>query len=140
MISVTTLPSTGVGTNTSTATSPAAQPDSESITMGYGASLAADADAFEASMKAAGNRLGVDSESVSELARAAFEPLDFINQQARSLSEYAKTAVATGNELTPGEIVSLTVQSQKFMFHSQLTANIANRSADGIQQLFRQQG
>jgi len=59
---------------------------------------------------------------------------------AQALSDYAKSAVASGNELTPGEIVNLTVQSQKFMFHSQLTANVANRSADGIQQLFRQQG
>ena len=57
-----------------------------------------------------------------------------------ALSEYAQNSVASGNELTPAEIVSLTVQSQKFMFHSQLTANVANRSADGVQQLFRQQG
>jgi len=42
--------------------------------------------------------------------------------------------------LTESVEVSLTVQSQKFMFHSQLTANVANRTADGVQQLFRQQG
>lgn len=113
---------------------------SEPVAMGYGASLAEDAAAFEASMKSAGSRMGIEETSASDFARAAFQPLEFINQEALNLSEYAKSAVAAGNELTPGEIVSLTVQSQKFMFHSQLTANVANRSADGIQQLFRQQG
>jgi len=112
----------------------------EPVRMGYGASLADDAAAFKASLQSAQSRLTSGTDSVSDLAKAAFEPLDFINQEAQSLSEYAKSAVESGNELTPGEIVSLTVQSQKFMFHSQLTANIANRSADGIQQLFRQQG
>jgi hypothetical protein len=32
------------------------------------------------------------------------------------------------------------MQCQEFMFQAQLTSNIANRSADGVQQLFRQQG
>ena len=41
--------------------------------------------------------------------------------------------------MTPGEMVMLTVRAQEFLFHSQLTANIANRTSDGLQQLFRQQ-
>ena len=114
-------------------------PVSEPVSIGYGATLSEDAAAFEASMASAQQRAS-GSESVNEIARAAFEPLDYINKEAQALSDYAKSAVASGNELTPGEIVNLTVQSQKFMFHSQLTANVANRSADGIQQLFRQQG
>lgn len=115
------------------------QPLAEPIDIAYGASLTEDSAAFEASMASAESRLQ-ESDSVNEIAKAAFEPLDYINQEAQSLSDYAKNAVASGNELTPAEIVNLTVQSQKFMFHSQLTANVANRSADGIQQLFRQQG
>lgn len=114
-------------------------PPSEPTSLGYGASLTEDAAAFESSMASARDRAS-GSESISDIAKAAFEPLDFINKEAQALSDYAKSAVASGNELTPGEIVNLTVQSQKFMFHSQLTANVANRSADGIQQLFRQQG
>ena len=39
----------------------------------------------------------------------------------------------------PGEIMKLTVRCQEFMFHCQLTSNIANRTSDGLQQLFRQQ-
>jgi hypothetical protein len=103
----------------------------------YGASLSSDASAFEASLGAAQDRAGGGME---EIAKAAFEPLDLLNKEARMLGDYARTAVESGNELTPAEIVSLTVQSQKFLFHSQLTANVANRTSDGIQQLFRQQG
>lgn len=113
---------------------------SEPVTMGYGSTLAADATVFQASLAAAETRISVDNNTAEQIAKAAFQPLDYINQEATTLSDYAQAAVASGNELTPAEIVSLTVQSQKFMFHSQLTANVANRSADGVQQLFRQQG
>jgi len=112
---------------------------SDSLSLGYGSTLAENAVDFEASLEAAMLR-SEEPNKAEALAKAAFEPLNHINQEAKSLSEYAKSAVDSGNELTPAEIVRLTVQSQKFMFHSQLTANVANRSADGVQQLFRQQG
>ena len=48
-------------------------------------------------------------------------------------------AQASGSEMTPGEVVDLTMKCHEFMFHCQLTSNIANRTSDGIQQLFRQQ-
>jgi hypothetical protein len=41
--------------------------------------------------------------------------------------------------MTPGDMMMLTVRCQEFMFHCQLTSNIANRTSDGLQQLFRQQ-
>jgi hypothetical protein len=72
--------------------------------------------------------------------KGLFDALDQINVQARSVSDYANTAQASGGQLTPGEIVQLTMKCQEFMFQCQLTSNIANRSADGVQQLFRQQG
>lgn len=31
------------------------------------------------------------------------------------------------------------MQAHKFLFQSQLTSNVANRTSDGVQQLFRQQ-
>ncbi|WP_334183058.1 hypothetical protein [Novosphingobium sp.] len=66
--------------------------------------------------------------------------LDKVNGEARSVTEYARTAEMSGSEMTPGEVVQLTMRCQEFMFHCQLTSNIANRSAEGVQQLFRQQG
>lgn len=80
---------------------------------------------------------------VSEMPGAMkgmFRALDGINAQARSVSDYAASAEASGGQLTPGEIVQLTMKCQEFMFQCQLTSNIANRSSDGLQQLFKQQG
>jgi hypothetical protein len=71
--------------------------------------------------------------------KGMFDALDQVNVQARSVSDYAATAEASGGQLTPGEIVQLTMKCQEFMFQCQLTSNIANRSSDGVQQLFRQQ-
>jgi hypothetical protein len=71
--------------------------------------------------------------------KGMFDALDQVNVQARSVSDYAASAEASGGQLTPGEIVQLTMKCQEFMFQCQLTSNIANRSSDGVQQLFRQQ-
>lgn len=93
---------------------------------------------FDASLARVG---GAEAEAeVPPAIRAMLETLDKVNGEARSVTDYARTAETSGGELTPGEIVQLTMRCQEFMFHCQLTSNIANRSSDGIQQLFRQQG
>jgi len=111
----------------------------QTISVPYGASLA-DVSSFEGSLSAAEQKASLSSERVGEMAKAAFEPLDHLDREAVALGDYAEKAMASENTMTPGEIINLSMQSQKFMFHSQLISNIANRSADGIQQLFRQQG
>ena len=75
----------------------------------------------------------------SESMQALFKPLERLNAEAVSLHEHAETAMAAGTEMSPGEMVMLTVRAHEFLFHSQLTANVANRASDGLQQLFRQQ-
>ncbi len=77
---------------------------------------------------------------VPQAMKGVFNALDQVNNQARAVSDYASTAEASGGQLTPGEIVQLTMRCNEFMFQCQLTSNIANRSSDGVQQLFRQQG
>ena len=72
--------------------------------------------------------------------RSMFNTLDNVNNQAKFVSEFASQAEASGGQLTPGEIVQLTMRCNEFMFQCQLTSNIANRSSDGVSQLFRQQG
>jgi hypothetical protein len=47
--------------------------------------------------------------------------------------------VASSADLKPGELMMLTMQSHQFLFQCELTSNVANRSSDGLQQLFRQQ-
>ena len=78
-------------------------------------------------------------DKLSEYAKIALEPLDYINREAAEIHNYANESIVSGNEFTPSEIVLLTAKSHEFMFHCQLTANIANRTSDGLQQLFRQQ-
>jgi hypothetical protein len=82
---------------------------------------------------------GAVGSSMPTPVKGLFDALDQVNMQARSVSDYAATAEASGGQLTPGEIVQLTMKCQEFMFQCQLTSNIANRSSDGVQQLFRQQ-
>lgn len=64
-------------------------------------------------------------------------PLLNLNTDSARLAETAGEAAA--REMRPGELMMLTVQSHEFLFHCQLVSNVANRSADGVQQLFRQQ-
>jgi hypothetical protein len=80
------------------------------------------------------------SSAVPPAMKGMFNALDQINTEAKSVSDFASQAEASGGQLTPGEIVQLTMKCQEFMFQAQLTSNIANRSSDGVSQLFRQQG
>ena len=100
-----------------------------------GASLTSDVALFGDALAGAAGGL-----EASPVARAVMGPFDAIDRQAAALGTEAFSAMDRGEELTPSELVELTMRSQEFMFHSQLTANVANRTADGIQQLFRQQG
>jgi hypothetical protein len=107
--------------------------------VGYGVSLT-DIAGFEHALAGAGARLETRPiAATSETAKQLMKPFDHINVEATKLSADASAAQAAGIEMTPGEIVMLTVRSQEFMFHCQLTSNIANRASDGLQQLFRQQ-
>lgn len=111
--------------------------DTGTINASYGVNLSEDAAAFAQSLERVGQTEAI--EAPSAMTEALFAPLDFINNEAKSLADYATNAIESGNELTPSEIVTLTTRSQEFMFYSQLTSNVANRTADGLQQLFRQQ-
>ena len=118
----------------------AATLSSEPVQAGWGVSLT-DLSSFSQAMQSASQRLeahAVDTPA-NPVARALFQPLDLINREATELSQLAVKAVDTGATMTPGEVVALTVRSQEFLFHTQLTANAANRTSDGLQQLFRQQ-
>ena len=80
------------------------------------------------------------SSAVPPAMKGLFNALDQINTEAKSVSDFAANAESSGGQLTPGEMVQLTMKCQEFMFQAQLTSNIANRSSDGVSQLFRQQG
>lgn len=109
------------------------------LRIGYGVSLT-DLSAFNQSLASASGRLEAHAVSrPGETVQALFRPLEQLNQEANIMSAHAKSALEAGNQLTPGEMVMFTVRAHEFLFHSQLTANVANRTSDGLQQLFRQQ-
>lgn len=115
-------------------------PSVQTVQAGYGASLA-DVASFKGAMADAMTQVAGPAapDAVSPAMKQMFETLDKVNGEARQVSTFASTAASRGTEMTPGEIVQLTMQCHQFMFHCQLTSNIANRTSDGLQQLFRQQ-
>ena len=113
------------------------------VNAGYGVSLtdlSGFSDALSRAQQGSPNVLEPQAVAgANETMQALFKPLEHINAEAVSLKEHASTAMAAGTEMTPGEMVMLTVRAHEFLFHSQLTANVANRASDGLAQLFRQQ-
>jgi hypothetical protein len=111
---------------------------------GYGVSLT-DLSTFQRALEAAAARGGHGElqahpdTRVGRAVQALFLPLEHINGEAASLHANAATALQAGSDMTPGDVVALTVRCQEFMFHCELTSNMANRASDGLQQLFRQQ-
>jgi hypothetical protein len=65
-------------------------------------------------------------------------PLSALNSGSGSLARVAD-AMSVGGSFTPGQLLELSLQTHEFVFRCQLTATVANRSGDGVQQLFRQQ-
>ncbi len=116
----------------------------EVLQVGYNASMT-DALQFQQALHAAAPAAGAGPadvaglDAISPAMKGMFGALEKVNAEASSLGAHAKAAEAKGVNLTPGEMVMLTVRCQEFMFHCQLTSNIANRTSDGLQQLFRQQ-
>ena len=109
--------------------------------VGYGATMT-DAVQFQNALHTAGAQApaGVGGpEALAPAMKGIFNQLEFVNGQASNLAAHAKAAEAKGAAITPGEMIGLTVQCHEFMFNCQLTSNIANRTSDGLQQLFRQQ-
>ena len=109
------------------------------VQAGYGVSLT-DLSGFQQSMQSAAVRLEArPMQGPTEAAKVLMKPFEHINGEALRIADEAKVAQTKGQEMTPGDMMMLTMRCQEFMFHCQLTSNIANRTSDGLQQLFRQQ-
>jgi hypothetical protein len=109
------------------------------VQVGYGVSLT-DIGGFQQALAGAQARLEAQPVAGgSDVARQLMTPFEHINTEAAKLSTQASAAQAAGRDMSPSEVVLLTMRCQEFMFHCQLTSNIANRTSDGLQQLFRQQ-
>jgi len=69
--------------------------------------------------------------------RSVLASLEGLNENAASIG--ADAGQLGAGELRPSEMLMLTMKAEEFMFHCELTANVANRTSDGVQQLFQQQ-
>ena len=108
--------------------------------VGYGVSLT-DFNGFQQAMAQASQRLeaGGGVSGPSEAAKQLMKPFEHINNEAQQLAMDAKAAEVAGKDMSPSMMVNLSMRTHEFMFHCQLTSNIANRASDGLQQLFKQQ-
>ena len=70
---------------------------------------------------------------------SVLKSLQSLNGRVEALGDSAVQFAADKQELTPGDMIQMTVRCHQFMFQCELTANVANRSSEGVQQLFRQQ-
>ncbi|MET0328348.1 MAG: hypothetical protein ABW163_06225 [Luteimonas sp.] len=71
--------------------------------------------------------------------RMLMSAMDNLNGGASNIQDLAKTMTQNTGELTPGQVIEMTMKSHHFLFQCEMTSNVANRTSDGIQQLFRQQ-
>ena len=74
----------------------------------------------------------------SSAVKAMFDPLDKINNISENFMFNAET-LATKPEISPGDMLMTMVNVQKFMLQCQAASSVANRTSDGIQELFKQQ-
>jgi len=109
------------------------------VQAGYGVSLS-DFGSFQQALGQAGARLEArPTGTASEAVKVLSAPFDQLNAQASQLSADAQAAKADGGAMSPGDMVLLTARCQEFSFHCTLMSNIANRTSDGLSQMFRQQ-
>jgi hypothetical protein len=109
--------------------------------VGYGSSFSEALEFQNALNRAQANGVGgpPGDETFGGTFLRVADSLSSIDQSARTLAQRAEAAREKGDALTPGETLDLTVRCYEFLFQSQLASNIANRTSDGLQQMFRQQ-
>ena len=108
---------------------------------GIGASGGIGADSaqrFQDAYNAAANRIDATaSDPAGGGLSSLLNPLFGLNSDSLRLTQQADRATQT--EMKPSELMQFTMRSHEFLFHCELVSNVANRSSDGMQQLFRQQ-
>ena len=65
--------------------------------------------------------------------------LQGLNGDAESIGTAALQNKSAQARMTPGDMLAMTTQAYEFLFHCEVTSNVANRTSEGVQQLFQQQ-
>ncbi|MGN7726977.1 hypothetical protein ACTJIL_14320 [Luteimonas sp. 22616] len=116
------------------AASPAAQPQATMF------EVSQFADAYANGGKASGSPTAVSAPAQpSEGMRALLSTFENLNTGADKISAMSHAITSSGSDPTPGQMLQVTMEAHKFLFKAELTSNVANRTSDGVQQLFKQQ-
>jgi len=92
---------------------------------------------FNALYAAAGQQ---GAQPASKVAASESNGFRSVMETLESLNGRADTLGTLGKDVSkPGDMLMMTVRAQEFLFHCELTSNVANRSSEGVQQLFREQ-
>ncbi|MGH8031192.1 MAG: hypothetical protein ACREO8_02220 [Luteimonas sp.] len=75
----------------------------------------------------------------SQGMRGVMSALDNLNGGAEGINSMSQTMSANSSDMTPSQMMDMTMKCHQFLFKAELTSNVANRTSDGISQLFRQQ-
>jgi hypothetical protein len=78
-------------------------------------------------------------QELSASIKAVLNQFDSLNGHAAQIGKLANQMQSSGRDLQPSQIIDMTMRCQEMVFQAELTSNVANRSSDGVQQLFRQQ-
>ncbi len=103
----------------------------------YGASVG-NIQAFQTAMSAAESGGGTPSPE-SPAFRAISTNLEKLNLDAQAIASHVTDIQSKGGNMTPGDMLMMTVKCSEFAFNCQLTSNVASRASDGVQQMFKQQ-
>ena len=75
----------------------------------------------------------------SDGMRVLLSTFENLNTGADKISAMSHAITSSGADPTPGQLLQVTMEAHKFLFKAELTSNVANRTSDGVQQLFKQQ-
>ena len=71
--------------------------------------------------------------------KAVLNQFDALNGRANQLGHLSEAMKANARDLSPSQVIDMTLKCHELVFQAELTSNVANRSSEGVQQLFRQQ-
>jgi hypothetical protein len=79
------------------------------------------------------------SASETDGFRSVMVMLQGLNGRAESIGTAASQNMTSQSRMTPADMLAMTTHAYEFLFHCELTSNVANRTSEGVQQLFQQQ-
>lgn len=120
------------------ATAPAAQPQATAFEVHQFSDAYAARNAGAVGNQTATANVGA-VQGPSEGMRSLVSFAENLNSGANDIGALAEKMKSGEFASTPSAMIEMTVACQEFMLKAQLTSSVANRTSDGIQQLFRQQ-